>query len=321
MKTKCVLIAIFSAGVAALCAGPVCSQVYPNKPVRIVTSAAGGGADFVARLIAQGLAVSLGEQVIVDNRAAGVISIEVAAKAPPDGYMLLLNSSTIWLLPYLRDHVPWDPLRDFSPITMATTAPAILVVHPSLLVNSVKDLLALAKAKPGELNYSTSGTGNTNHMAAELFKSMGGINIVRINYKSTATALTDLIGGRVQMMFPNAAGLAPHVKAGRLRALAVTSAQPSALFPELPTISATGLPGYESVSPYGIFAPAKTPAAIIARLNQDIVRILSKPELKESFLNAGVEPVGGSPVQLTEAMKADMARMGKVIKEAGIRDE
>ena len=311
----------FVVATMALGTGVVSGQNYPNKPIRIVTSAAGGGADFVSRLIAQGLTGSLGQQVIVDNRAAGIMSIETVAKAPPDGYSLVLNSSTIWILPLLRDNVPWDPVKDFAPITMATSSPAVLVVHPSLPVKSVKQLIALAKARPGALDYCTSGTGNTNHLAAELFKVLAGVDIVRINYRSTSMALGDLIGGRVQLMFPNAAGVAGHVKSGKLRALAVTSVEPSALAPGLPTMAAAGLPGYESVSPYGIFAPARTPAAIIARLNQEIVRVLDQADLKKRLFNAGVEPVGNSPEQLAAMVKSEMHRWGKVIKDTGIRDQ
>lgn len=293
-------------------------QAYPSKTIRIVTTAAGGGSDFVARLIAQGLTDSLGQQTIVDNRLT-LIAIEMAIKAPPDGYTLASFGSTLWLLPLIREKAPYDPVRDFSPITLAVTSPNILVVHPSLPVKSVRDLIALAKARPGQLNYGTTGTGGSNHLAGELFKSMAGIDLVRINYKGAAQSLIDLISGQIQVMFPTPNSAASHIKAGRVKALAVGSARPSALFPGLPTVAASGLPGYESVALYGILAPARTPAPIISRLSQEIAVILNRPDLREKLFGIGVEPVGSLPDEFAAAIKTDMARMGKVIKEAGIR--
>ncbi len=295
-------------------------QPYPSKPVRIVTSGVGGGADFAARLIAQGLTASLGQQVLVDNRASGVIPGEVVAKAAPDGYTLLLYGAATWLTSLMRDDVPYDAVKDFAPITLAGRAPNVLVAHPSLPVKSVKELIVLAKARPGELNYTTGGTGSSSHLAGELFKSMAGVNIVRIPYKSGSLETNDLIAGQVQLSFATPVSVMANVKAGRLRALAVTSAQPSALFPELPTVAAS-VPGYESVSMHGLFAPAKTPASIIKRLNEDVVRFLNTAETKARLLNAGVETVGSAPDELAAAIKSDIARMGKVIKDAGIRAE
>ena len=315
-RTFLVGMMIFGAGVAS-------GQNYPSKPIRMVTAEAGGGNDFVARLIAPGLADSLGQQAIVDNRggAGGIIAAEIVAKAAPDGYTLLVYASNIWIIPLLRTHVPYDPVRDFSPITWAARSPNTVVVHPSLPVKSVKELIAFAKARPGALNYGSGGTGATTHLAVELFKAMAKVNIVRINYKGNAPAIHDLLAGQVQLMFATASLAAPHIRSGRLRALAVTSAQPSALAPGLPTVAASGLPGYESISIYGIFAPAKTPATIITRLNQEMVRILNKADVKEKFLNSGVEPVGSSPEEFAATIKSDMVRMGKVIKDAGIRGE
>ncbi|MBI3937188.1 MAG: tripartite tricarboxylate transporter substrate binding protein [Betaproteobacteria bacterium] len=303
-------------------AGVVSGQSYPNKPIHIVTAQAGSGNDFAARLVAQGLTGSLGQQVVVENRtgAGGILVIEPVAKAPPDGYTLLLYNTPMWVLPFMRN-VSWDPLRDFSPITLVVSSPNILVVHPSLPARSVQDLIALAKARPGELNYASGGTGSSTHLAAELFKAMAGVNIVRIAYKGSASPMSDLISGQVQLTFGIAAPVAPHVKSGRLRALAITSAEPSALFPGLPTVAASGLPGYESVSLFGMFAPAKTPATLIHRLNQEVVHVLNRAEVKEKFFNIGVEAVGNSPEQFAAMIKADMARWGKVIKDAGIRAE
>ena len=312
---------MFSAGMM-LGAGAGFGQDYPNKPVRIVTAEGGGGADFMSRLIAQGLTVSLGQQVVVENRggASGAIAAQAVAKAPADGYTLLFYSNGIWTLPLLRD-VPYDPVKDFAPLTLVAISPNMIVVHPSLPVRSVKQLIALAKARPGELNYSMGGTGTTPHLAAELFKSMAGVDIVRINYKGAGPALNELIGGQVQLTFATTASGMPHVKSGRLKALAVTSAEPSALVPGLPTVAASGLPGYESVASYGMFSTARTPAALVSRLNEEIVRVLRRAEVKEKLFNTGVEVVGGSPEGFAAMMKMEMLKWGKVIRDAGIRGE
>lgn len=291
------------------------AQTYPVKPVRIITAAAGGGSDFATRLISTPLSTALGQQVIVDNR--GVLAADIAAKAPPDGYTLLLSGSTLWLLPFMRENVA-SAVSDFTGITMATQTANILVVHPALPPRSVKDLIALAKARPGELNFATSGTGNSVHIAGELFKSMTGVNIVRVNYKGASQALTDLASGQTQLMFAVPGSVLPHVATGRLRALAVTSAQATPLAPGLPPVNAT-LPGYESVSYLAIFAPASTPETIVNRLNQEIVRVLMRSDVKDKFFTAGIDTVGGSPEALSALIKAEVNRMGKVIKAAGIR--
>ena len=296
-------------------ASPAGAQTYPSKVVRIITAGAGGGSDFATRLIATPLGPALGQQVIVDTR--GVVAADIAAKAPPDGYTLLLSGPTLWLLRFMRDNVASD-IGDFVPITMATQTANILVVHPTLPVKSVKDLIALAKTKPGELNFATSGTGNSVHIAGELFKTTTGTNIVRVNYKGASQALTDLASGQTQLMFAVPGSVLPHVKTGRLRALAVTSAQPTPLAPGLPTVAAT-VPGYESVSYLAIFAPAGTPAAIVTKLSQEIVRVLQRPEVKEKFLATGIETVGSSPEAAAKLIDAEIARMGKVIKAANIR--
>jgi len=310
---------MFSVGLLAAGAGVASGQDYPNKPVRMVTAAPGAAGDFVARLAALGLTESWGQQVIVENRGgSGVIPIEIVAKALPDGYTLLVFGTTLWLLPLIQK-VSYNPIGDFSPITLAAVTPLLLVVHPSLPVKSIKELIAWAKAKPGELNYASGISGSATHLPAELFKAMAGVNIVRVAYKGGAPAISALIGGEVQVMFATASGAGPHVNSGRLRALAVTSAQPSALFPGLPTVAASGLPGYDAASIMCIFAPAKTPAALVGRLNRDIVRVLNKADVKERFIKAGSEVVASSPKELAAAMKSDMATMGKVIRDAGIR--
>ncbi|MBI4189030.1 MAG: tripartite tricarboxylate transporter substrate binding protein [Betaproteobacteria bacterium] len=300
----------------------VWSQNYPSRPIRIVTTAAGSGSDFGARLIAQGLTASFGQQVVVDNRGGSVvIAVGIVAKALPDGYNVLVYPSPLWLLPFLQEEVPYDPVKDFAPVSLTTKAPNFLVVNPALPINSVKELITYAKARPGELNYASGPAGTTNHLSAELFKSMAGINIVRIPYKGTAPALNALFGGQVQLMFAPAGGVAGHLKSGRVRALAVTSAQPSPIAPGLPTMAAAGLPGYESVTIVGMLAPAGTPARLINLLHQEVVKVLSKSDVKEKFFNAGVETVGSTPEQFAAAIKFDMATMGKVIREAGIRGD
>lgn len=307
-------------GVIAFSPGAVSAQdSYPSKVIRIVTPATGGGSDVLARMIAPGLTASLGQQVIVDNR--GAIASEIVAKAAPDGYTLLGNGSPLWLLPLLRANTPWDGVRDFAPITLAVSSPSMLVVHPSVPVKSVKELVALAKARPGELNYAAGTLGATPHLAGELFRVMAGVKIVRVPYKGSGPGLIGVMTGEVEFMFPGAASAWGFVKQGKLRGLAICSAKPSDLFPGLPTVAASGLPGFESVSPQTIVAPARTPAAIVNRLNQEIVRILHSAEVKERLSNSGIQVVGSSPEELAATMKSDIARVGRLIKDAGIRAE
>jgi tripartite-type tricarboxylate transporter receptor subunit TctC len=294
-------------------AGPA----YPVKPLRMITAEAGGGSDFTTRLIAGPLAAALGQQVLVDNR--GLLAAEIAARAPADGYSLLLSGATLWLQSFLREKVPYQ-ITDFAPVSTATRAPNILVIHPQVPAKSVPALIALAKARPGELNYATSGNGNSVHLAGEMFRAMAGVNIVRVNYRGAARALTDLSAGQVQLMFGVPGSVTPHVKAGRLTALAVTSAEPSPLAPGLPVVAAT-VPGYESESNLAIFAPAGTPAAIVARLNDEITRVLRRPDMRDKFLASGSEPVASTPDALAALVRADMNKAGAIIKAAGIRTD
>lgn len=310
----------FAAGlftVGVLCTGSVSGQPYPNKPIRIITSEPGGSGDIASRLLVPGLAATLGQPVIVDNRSSVIIAGETVAKAPPDGYTLITYGGTLWLGPFLRKS-PYDPARDFAAITLVGSSPCIVVVTPSLAVHSIKDLIALAKAKPGALNYGSGNTGAITHLAAELFKSMAGVDIVRIPYKGAGPALNDLMAGQVQLMIATGSSASPHVRSGRLRALAVTGAEPSTLFPGLPTVATTGVPGYEAVAYTGILTTAGTPASVIARLNREMVSILKQAQVREKLFNLGMEAVGSSPEQLAATVKSEMARMGKVIKDAGI---
>ncbi len=298
----------------------VVAQDFPSKTVRIVASEAGGGGDFIARLLAVGLTSAFGQQVIVENRGGGVVAGDVVARAAPDGYTLLLYGNTLWLLPLMRKQVPYDPQRDFVPVTLAGRAGNMLVIHPSLPVKSVKDLVALARARPGQINFSTAAPGTINHLAGELFNSMANVNIVRISYRGSPSALNAVLSGEVQLMFATAAPAKPHIQAGRVRALGVTTGTRMAAYPDLPTIAEAGLPGFEAVSFHGIFAPAKTPDGVVSRLQQEMVRILSRPDTRDRFAGIGAEPVGSTREELAAAIKAEVARMGKVIREAGIQE-
>jgi tripartite-type tricarboxylate transporter receptor subunit TctC len=298
--------------------GDVFGQDYPTKSIRVVTSGLGGGNDFKARLIAQGITGYLGQQVIVDNRP-NVIPNEIVARAAPDGYTLLLNGNPMWTQPLL-EKTSYDPVKDFSPITLVSTEPSVLVVHPSLPVKSVRELIALAKARPGELNYGSVGVGSSLHLAAELFKATAGVRIEHISYKGVAQVLVDQMSGQVHLTFATVSSIAPYLASNKLRGLAITSAQPYKLLPGFPTVAAS-LPGYESLQVVGIFAPARTPAAIIGRLNREIVKALSLPDTREKFLSAKVEIIASSPEHLAATVKSETARMGKVIKDAGIRTD
>jgi tripartite-type tricarboxylate transporter receptor subunit TctC len=303
-------------GLVTLGTGVTCAQEYPHRPIRIVCAAPGGGADFVARLIAQGITGSIGQPIIVENRPSNLTG-EIVMKAIPDGYTLLLAGGTFMFAPLLSK-MPYDPIKDFSAISMLAKAPNVIVVHPSVAAKSVKELIALAKARPAELNYASGGNGSSLHLSGELFKAMAGVNIARINYKGTGPAINDLVGGQVQVAFSSAATVAPHIKSGRLRALAVTSLQPSPLAPGLPTATASGLPGYEVESIDYMLAPARVPALPIKVLNQEIVRALNQSDLKEKFLNAGIEATGSTPAQLATILNSEIAKWRKVIKDAGI---
>ena len=296
----------------------VAAQDYPNKTVRIVAGAAGGGGDFVARHVAQRIAPGLGQPVIVENKPSAVDSSETVAKAAPDGYTIMVQGAGLWTSGILQKF-SYDVVRDFAPITMITREVFIVTVHPSLPVKSIKELVALAKSKPGQLDYASGTIGSPTHLGAELIKSMAGVDMLRVPYKSTAAVITGLLTGEAHMTVADIALVLPHSKSGRLRALAVTSPDPTPLVPGLPTVAASGLPGYEVVGGSGVWAPAKTPAAIITRLNQEIVRSLNAAESKERLLNIQVELVANSPEQVAAHIKNDIAKWTKVIKDAGIK--
>jgi len=308
---------LFSLGI-----GLASAQAYPTKPIRfIVPFAPGGGTDVLARLLAPQLTESLGQPVVVDNRggAGGVIGADIAAKAPADGYTIVLGSpGPLTINPNLQK-LPYDPQRDFSPIVLATISPFTMVVHPSLPVGSVKEFIALAKAKPGSLNFGTSGNGSVNHFSAELFKSLAGVDLVHIPYKGSAPAALDLIAGRLHVVFENLPTILPHVRSGKLKMLAVGTKTRSALVPEYPTVAEAGVPGYESSTAFGVLAPSKTPAAIITRLNQESSKAVQRPDSRDKLSGLGLEPVGGTPHQYAAHLKEELAKYGRIVKATGIR--
>ena len=309
------VVAVVMAGLAG--AGAALAQ-YPTKPVRIVTAAPGGGVDFTARLLAQGLTTNFGQQFVVDNRGGTHVSAVTVATAAPDGYTLLVHNNTIWTAP-LMEKAGYS-MTQLTAVALASRSLNVLVVHPTLPVQSVKELIALAKGKPGEINYASGPVGSANYLAAELFKQMAGVNLVRISYKGGGPAMNDVIAGQVKVMFITTGAVTPHIRSGRLRALAVTSAEPSPLAPGLPTVAAT-VPGYELLVFYGLFAPAKTPAAIINRLNLEVRKFIEMPETKERFFISGVEAVSSTPQEFDAAVKADVARIQKVMQATGLRAE
>ena len=311
------LFAQLSAAVLIAGAPAASGQLHPNKPIRLVTSGIGGGTDFAARLVASGLNASLGQPVVVENRGSSVVPGDTVAKALPDGHTLLVTSGGIlWVMP-LFQKVPYDAVKDFAPVTLTASFPSVLTVNASVPAGSVKEFIAIAKARPGGLNYVMTAEGGSGHLSAALFQVMAGINMVPVPYKNTGTAITDLVSGQVQVFFSAAGPIMPHVKSGKLRALGITSARASTLVPDVPTIAAT-LPGYDMEAVYCIFAPAKTPAAIIGRLNREIGRVLAQADVKERFLAAGIEPRASTPEELGALRKDDIARVGKLIKDAGI---
>jgi tripartite-type tricarboxylate transporter receptor subunit TctC len=279
-------------------------QSYPARPIRVVTAGVGGGGDFITRMLAPGLSAVLGQPVIVDNRSGAVVLNETVARSAPDGHTLLINSDSLWVSALLQK-VPYDPLKDFLPVSILDRSPNVLVVHASIAANSVKDLIALARANAGKFNFATGPTGVPNHVSGELFKALAGINIVRVAYGGGGPALNSVLAGETQLMFASAPSVAQHVKSGKLKALAVTSAQRSALAPELPTIADSGLPGYAVEPVDGMFVPA-------------VVRLVRSDDIKDKFLRAGVEAVGSTAQELAILMKSEMTKWEKVFRSAGM---
>lgn len=297
------------------------AQSYPVRPVRLIApSSPGSGVDIVARIVGQKLSENLKQQVVIENRAgAGAnLGAEIAAKATPDGYTLFMGTPAHAINTSLYRRLNYDIVKDFIPISLVTTGQYVLVVHPSLPAKNVKELIALAKARPGQLNYASAGNGNATHLAGELFKSLTKLNIVHVPYKGTGPALTDLIGGQVQFMFANLTAGLPHIKSGKLRALAVTGAARSSAAPDIPTVIESGVPGYTVTSWYGVLAPAATSQEIINRLNGEIARVMRSPDMKDRLAGEGAEPTSSTPAEFAAFIKTEIAKWGKVVREAGI---
>jgi tripartite-type tricarboxylate transporter receptor subunit TctC len=313
------------ASAAFLICGGAAAQNYPAKPVRLIVAfTAGGGNDVLARVIAQKLAAAFGQQFVVDNRpgAGGTIGAELAAKSPADGHTLFLAGvATHAINPNLQKNLPYDPLRDFDAVSLIATAPLLLAVHPSLPARSVRQLVALARARPGEINFASSGLGSSAQLAAELFKSMTRASMQHVPYKGISQGLNDLLGGQVQVIFNAAAALLPHVKSGRLRALGITTMQRVPSITDIPTIAESGVPGYQAGSWYGIVVPAGTPRAIIDSLSRETAAAVRSPEISGRLNAEAVLPVGSSPEEFSAHIRDELARIGKVIREAGIAIE
>ncbi|MBI4190371.1 MAG: tripartite tricarboxylate transporter substrate binding protein [Betaproteobacteria bacterium] len=304
-----------SAFVATASAQP--QQTYPNRPIRfVVPFATGGGGDIVARLFGQKLADAFGQQVVIDNRAGagGIVGAELAAKASPDGYTLLMVSISHTVLPSLHKKLPYDIVKDLAPVSMLVSFPLLLVAHPSVPAKSVKELIALAKAKPGQINYTSAGNGTAAHLAAELFKSMTGINLVHVPYKGTAPALIGILAGEAGLGFPSVSASLQHVKTGRVRALATTGAKRARSLPDLPTVAEAGVPGYDYNTWVGVLTPAGTPKFIVARLHGELTRILQLPEVKEQLAAIDFEPVGNTPEEFGTSIKTQVVKWAKVVK-------
>ena len=303
--------------------GAVCGQQYPTKPVRlIVPFAPGGSTDITARILAQKLGDAWRHQVIVDNRAGagGNIGAEAVTRAAPDGYTLLLATTGVMSINmYLYRTLSYDAARDLAPVTQIGALPLILVVHPSLPAKSVKDVIAIAKAKPGALTYASSGVGGATHMTAELFRMMAGVDLVHVPYKGSGQAMVDLISGQVPMAFDQITSSLPHVESGKLRALAVTSARRFDSVPRLPTVAEAGVPGYEAISWNGIAAPAGVATAILSRVQVDTARVLQQPDIRERFAKDGIEPVGSTPEQFAAHIRSEREKWGKVVRAANIQ--
>ncbi len=321
MSLRYALRALTMVGLASVTSA-FAQSTYPTKPIRLINPyPPGGGATIMGRVIAQELTERLGQSVVFDNRggAGGIIGMEIAARSAPDGYTLTMaTASTVTIHPLLSK-VPFDPVKDFAPVSHVSNVPLLLVVHPSVAAKSTKEFIALLKAQPGKLNFASSGKGTISNLAGELFKFNTGVNMVHVPYRGGGPALVDVLGGQVQINFANILSSLPHVKGGRLRGLAVTSAKRSSAITELPTVTESGLPGYEVVQWNGVLAPARVPAAIVARLNSEIERMLALPEMKSRLAADGADAAGGPPEKFAAFIRSDIDKWTKVIKAANVQ--
>jgi tripartite-type tricarboxylate transporter receptor subunit TctC len=315
---------ILLAVIIATLAGMASAQSYPARPVHlIVPFPASGATDILARVVAERLAESLGQAVPVENKpgAGGSLGSAVAAKAAADGYTILMATTSTHSIGPALQKLPYDPEKDFAPVSLIANAPGVLVVSPTLNVSSVKELIALAKAKPGQLNFSSSGTGTIVHLSGELFTRMAGVQMQHVPYKGTALAAADIKSGQIAMMVDNIVSALPFMKSGLMKGVATTSAKRSGVLPELPTVAESGVPGYESVAYFAIFAPAGTPAGVVRRLNSELVKIVNTPQVKARLIELGADPVGSTPEALAEVRRAEQAKWAKVIQESGVKPQ
>ncbi len=313
---------MFAAG--ALLAAVAGAQSYPVRPVRVIVNfPPGAGVDIATRIVTAKLGEALGQQFVIDNRAgaAGNIGVELAARAAPDGYTLLSGTAAIAISQTIFSKISYDLNRDFAPVAMIASAPFVLAVHPALPAKTLQEVIALAKARPGQLTYATPGTGSSPHLAFELFKMQAGIDVLHVPYKGMVPAVTDVIGGSVSMTLGNTLTVMPNVRNGRLRGIAITTAKRSAIAPELPTFSEAGLPGFQSGTWYAILAPAKTPRDIVAKLNSAVIKIVHEPDVSAKLLAQGAEPLNATPEQMREFLSAEIVKWGKVAKASGAKFE
>jgi len=310
--------------VALLIAVQAAAQNYPTRPVRVIVPfAAGGNTDITARAIGARLSEVFGQQIVVENRPGGATNIgtELVAKAPPDGYTILMGGATNAINMSTQAKPPYDTVRDFAPIILCVKGANVLTTHPSLPAKNLKELIALAKARPGQLNFASSGLGSSNQMAGELFKVMAQVNIVHIPYKGNTPALTDTLAGNVEMMFSGVPVLVPHIQSGRLRAIAIGSLKRFVAIPDVPTFDESGLKGYEATTWFGLMAPVKTPKEIVARWNTEVDKILASPDLKSRFLNDGLEAMGGSQEEFARFIRVEIDKYAKVVKSSGMKPQ
>ena len=325
MKASTLICRAFSLA-AACCATAAHAQSYPSKPVRMIIPYSPGAStsDILGRMLALKLTSAFGHQVVVDNRpgANGMIGTEAVARAPADGYTILFGATGPNAINVsLYKKIPYDPVEDFAPITLVAVTTSVLVVHPSVPVNSVSDLVRLAKSRPGRLTYGSAGTGGVSHLAGELFNTMAGVKLVHVPYRGMGPSVIDLLGGQIDLMFATMPGTIQHIQAGKIKALAVATARRSGVLPQLPTMSEAGLRGFEASSFFGMFAPAKTPPDVVARLNENLVKIVKAPDVRDLMLAQGAEPVGDTPEQFAAFIRAEIKRWAQVIKASGARED
>jgi len=318
------LITCCAVALAAL-ASPAHSQGFPGKPIRMVVHfPAGGPTDLIARLLGQKMSETWGQQVLIDNRpgAGGVVGVEMVVRAPPDGYTLLFaTSGSMSITPAVGTRTPYNVFTDLAPVSLVVINPQILVLHPSVPANSVRELIRLAKSKPGQINYASVGVGSPQHLGGEMLKSMTGIDMVHIPYKGTSPAVTDLLAGQVSLMFNSMPSVLPQVRAGRLKGIAVSTARRSAAAPDIPTVAESGVPGFNYATWYGLFAPAATPKDVIAKLNAETVRIMSEKSVAQRLVSDGAEPAAGTPEQLGQYMRSEYEQWKKTIAAAKLKIE